>query len=297
MAPRVVFLFCWFFAACCVPLCHAGELWPEDIGRIKQKGKLIVAQYGGVRSGFFFFDDKGQCADIPSCTYEGRRLVGCDIALASQIARSLSVKLELDRSAHDFDSVCRHVALGKADIGISKLSVTVERAQYVRFSSPYVVLRTGILADRLYLAKVKARENVLEFCNRGDTRIGVIGRSSYREFARKAFPRARLVFYDDVDPMLKAVLSGEVHVLYGEQLMLMEKLHKDPKLVLRLRFVPVPKMEDHIAIAVSPRSPNLLAFINVLLSLNHVRAETLQMLKSLLPKEAAQFETAGNTRP
>ena len=295
MAPAMVFFVLWSLLAFCTPLCHGGELWPEDIGRIKQRGKLVVAQFGGVRSGFFLFDDKGKCADLPACSCEGRRLVGCDIALASRIARSLGVKLELDRSARDFDSVCRNVALGKADIGISKLSVTVERAQYVRFTIPYAVLRTGILIDRLRVSKAKARDNVLEFCNRGDTAIGVIGRSAYLEFAREVFPGARLVFYKDIDPMLKGILSGEVHVLYGERLMFMEKLHNDPKLALRLRFAPVPNMEDHIAIAVSPRSPNLLAFINVLLRLNHVRRQTAQILKSLGPPGESQSEAAGET--
>lgn len=295
MAPTVVFFIFWFFVACGVPLCQGSEPWPEDIGRIKQKGKLVVAQYGGVRPGFFFFDDREQWAEMPAWTCEGRRLVGCDIALASRIAQSLGVKLELDRSASDFDLVCRKVALGTADIGISKLSVTVERAQYVRFTIPYAVLGTGILVDRLYLAKAKAGENVLGLCNRGDTEIGVIGRSAYCEFAREAFPRARLVFFEDLDPMLQAILSGEVHFLYGEQFLFMERLHSDPKLALRLLFVPVPRLEDHIAIAVSSRSPNLLAFIDVLLKLNHVREQTAQILESLMPTEETQSEGAGRT--
>jgi len=295
MAPTVVFVIFWFFVVCFAPLCHGNELWPEDIGRIKQRGKLVVAQYGGIRPGFFFFNDGGRWAEMPACAHEGRRLVGCDIALASQIARSLGVTLELDRSASDFDSVCRNVALGKADIGISKLSVTVERAQYVRFTIPYALLRTGVLVDRLYLARAQAGDNVLGLCNRADTEIGVIGESAYREFAREAFPRARLVFYEDLAPMLHAIRSGEVHVLYGEQLLFMERLYSDPRLALRLHFVPVPKIEDHIAIAVSYRSPNLLAFINVLLTLNHAREQTEQILKSLVPTGQAQSEAAGKT--
>ncbi len=295
MAPTAVFLIIWFLVAFWVQPCHGTEPWPEDIKRIKQRGKLIVAQYGGVRSGFFLFDNRGQCADLPSCTYNGMRMVGCDIALASRIAESLGVKLELDRSGPDFDSVCRNVALGKADIGISKLSVTVDRAQYVRFTDPYAVLRTGILVDRVYVAKAKIGKNVLELCNRGDIKIGAIGKSAYREFARKAFPKARLIFYDDIAPMIQGVLKGEIHILYGEQLLLMERLLTDPRLALRLRYVPVPRIEDHIAIAVSPRSPNLLAFINVFLKLNHVREQTAQILKSLVPAAEAQSEAFGTT--
>jgi len=287
MTRTFVVLVLGLFVTCWVSLCHGSEPWPEDINRIKQRGKLIVAQYGGVRAGFFRFDDAGQCPTLPSCLHKGRRLVGCDISLATQIAQSLGVKLQLDRSAADFNGVCRNVALGKADIGISKLSVTVERAQYVRFTTPYAVLRSGILVDRLYLSKAKIGKNPLEICNRSNTRIGIIGKSSYVEFARKAFPRAHLVFYHDVDPMLQAVLRGEVHILYGEELMLMERLHDNPKLALRLRFIPVPKIEDRIAIAVSPRCPDLLAFLNVFLKLNHAYEQAAQILKSLVPAAAA----------
>lgn len=69
--------------------------------------------------------------------------------------------------------------------------------------------------------------------------------------------------------------------------MLMERLHDDPKLALRLTFIPVPKIEDRIAIAVSPRSPNLLAFLNVFLKLNHAHEQAAQILKSLVPAAAA----------
>ena len=296
MASRVIFsVYLCLLVAVWPPLSHGSEPWPDDIGRIKQRGKLIVAQFRGARSGFFFYDDKGRYANLPSCSYNGRRLVGCDIALASQIARSLGVELELDRSAGDFDSVCRNVALGKADVGISKLSITAKRAQYVRFTIPYTILTTGVLVDRLHLAGTKSRKDALELCSREDTSIGVLGRSAYLEFARIAFPCNRLVPYSDLDSMVKGVLGGEIHVLYGEQLLLMGKLHRDPKLALRLRFVPVPRIEDHIAIAVSPRSPNLLAFLNVLLRLNHTREQTAQMLRSLLPAELAQSDATGKT--
>jgi len=132
------------------PQARGGDLFPPDIKRIKDRGKIVVAQYGGIQRGFFAFDDTREDPTRAFFIHEGRRLVGCDIFLANKIARELGVKLELDRSAEDFDSVCTLVASGQADIAISKLSITLYRAQYVRFTNPYSVLQTGILVNRVF---------------------------------------------------------------------------------------------------------------------------------------------------
>jgi polar amino acid transport system substrate-binding protein len=259
------------------------EPWPDDIRKIKERGTIIVAQYRGVEPVFFFFDDAGKFPNQISHVHEGKRLVGCDIALAARIADELGVRLQLDRSAVDYDSVCRNVAMGKADIGISMLSITLKRAQYLRFSSSYAVVRTGILVDRLYVSKSKGTHNVLELCKRKGTRIGIVEGCSYVDFARGVFPRAHFVYYRNFALMLQGLLKGEILALYEDEFEIMTALHRNPNLALRLRFVLAPGVEDHIAIAVPPRSPNLLAFINILLKLGKVRSEVTRLLKLFKP--------------
>ena len=61
--------------------------------------------------------------------------------------------------------------------------------------------------------------------------------------------------------------------LREDEFEIMTALHRNPNLAVRFRFVPVPGFKDHIAIAVPPGSPNLLAFINILLELKKVRSE------------------------
>jgi ABC-type amino acid transport substrate-binding protein len=173
---------------CILALCdgsplNAGDFWPLDIRKIKERGKIVVAQYSGEQLGFFAFDDVGEYPNEPFYIFQGRRLIGCDIVLAVRIAQGLGVELELDRSSKDFNMVCQLVASGRADIGISKLSVTLDRAQYLRFTSPYAVLRTGILIDRLSVSKSKIETNVLALCNHPGARIGVLRASSYVDFA------------------------------------------------------------------------------------------------------------------
>ncbi len=250
-----------------------GDFFPPDIKRIKDRGKIVVAQYDSNERGFFAFDDTKRHSTRHSLVYQGRTLVGCDIFLAKKIAHELGVELELDRSAQSFDSVCPLVASGQADIAVSKLSITLPRAQYVRFSDPYVILQTGILVNRLFASRAKEDADVIKLCNRPKTKVGVIWKSAYVHFAKRLFPKADLVFYKDFESMVKAVLSGEVQALYDERIGILYALNQDQSIALRFRFVPVCGLKDKLAIAVSPNSPNLLAFINVLLGLEEVKTE------------------------
>jgi ABC-type amino acid transport substrate-binding protein len=278
----MAFLFTGLVVASVLPA-RGGELWPHDIRRIKERGKIIVAQYGGVDPAFFFYDDAKEFPGQVSYAYEGRRLIGCDILLATRIAEQLGVQLQLDRSLMDYESVCRYVASGKADIGVSMLSVTLKRAQYLRFSSPYAVVRTGVLVDRLYVSKSKGTHNVLELCNTQGTRIGVARGCSYVDFAKKVFPNAHFVYYEDFERMLQGLLSGGIHALYEDEFEIMTSLTRNPRLALRLRFVLVPSVKDYVAVAVPPDSPNLLAFIDILLTLEQTRSEIAQLIKLVAP--------------
>jgi hypothetical protein len=56
-------------------------------------------------------------------------------------------------------------------------------------------------------------------------------------------------------------------------------LHNNPRIALWLRFFAVPDFKDTIAIAVSPSSPNLLAFINLFLDLKQIKTELKRFLK------------------
>jgi polar amino acid transport system substrate-binding protein len=291
MFKLAAFLVCTCALVSVLP-CYGSELWPEDIRKIKERGKLIVAQYGGEQPGFFAYDDDYEHPDQLSCVSDGRRLVGCDIFLAVRLSQALGVRLELDRTVRDFDSVCQLVAQGKADMGISMLSVTLKRAQYLRFSSPYTAVRTGVLVDRLYVSKAKAKGNVLALLNRSGTKIGVRGACSYTTFAREAFPNASFVVYHEFDPMIRGVLNGEIDAMFEDQLHIMHRLHRNPKLAVQLHFVLVPTVKDPIAIAVSPDSPNLLAFINLFLEMQHIRTAIEKLLRSLVPSVGPRIGTA-----
>ncbi|HEL1075100.1 TPA: transporter substrate-binding domain-containing protein [Streptococcus equi subsp. zooepidemicus] len=100
--------------------------------RIQEKGKLVVA----VSPDYAPFEFKA--------LVDGKdTIVGADIELAQAIADELGVKLEL--SAMNFDNVLSSLQTGKADIAISGLSYTKERAKVYDFSEAYYETENAIL--------------------------------------------------------------------------------------------------------------------------------------------------------
>lgn len=107
---------------------------------IKEKKKLVVA----VSPDYAPFEFKALVNGKDT-------VVGADIELAKAIAKELGVKLEL--SSMSFDNVLSSLKTGKADIAISGLSYTKERAQAYDFSEAYYKTENAILIKKSDLNK------------------------------------------------------------------------------------------------------------------------------------------------
>ena len=107
---------------------------------IKEKKKLVVA----VSPDYAPFEFKALVNGKDT-------VVGADIDLAKAIAKELGVKLEL--SSMSFDNVLSSLKTGKADIAISGLSYTKERAQAYDFSEAYYKTENAILIKKSDLNK------------------------------------------------------------------------------------------------------------------------------------------------
>lgn len=67
--------------------------------------------------------------------YDDGKIVGIDVELGTAIADRLGMKLEVKDM--EFDSIITAIQSGKADIGISGMTVTEDRLKNVNFSIPY----------------------------------------------------------------------------------------------------------------------------------------------------------------
>ncbi len=270
----LLMLFCYPM----VDLNAAGD-FPPDIKRIKDRGVLIVAQYDGEERGFFEFAKGDGQVGATGVAFQGRPMVGFDIELARDIAQELGVALNLNRSAQTYDSVCRVVAAGKADIAISSLSITLERAQYVNSTQPYAELNLGVLVDRLFEARSRPFETAVQLCNRPEARIGLWETTSIVSYAKRLFPRAHLVLLPGLDEMRKALLNGAVDGIMSDEYDLLHMLRSNPSDSIKARFHAVTGLTDELGIAVRPDSPNLLNFLNLFLKRNKIKLDVQQILE------------------
>lgn len=253
--------------------------YPPDIQKIKERGRIIVAQYSGVQKGFFEYVTGDLPQSDPGFVHEGRRISGLDIFLAARIAKVLGVDLTLDRSCPDYDAVCERVARGRADVGISKLSITLKRAQYVRFTEPYANLHMYLLVDRFHESKARLKGRVIRYCREEKVRIAVLKRSAIEDYLARLFPNCEAAAYDTLEQEIEALLKGEIHFALDDSAAIIWRLKASPELSLRLRAIAIPGYTDPIAMVVSPESPNLLALLNVMIADEDIRKRVDQALK------------------
>ena len=270
------------------PAFCADAPYPLDIKKIKDRGKLIVTQFSGERPGFFMFDNENKYPTYPSYDYQGQRLIGFDIEIAKKIADRLGVDLELRRTEKSFTNLCKIVGRDEADLAISKITITMDRGQYVNFTKPYVILRIGLLLNRVLEVKANRKNDIFHLLNNPLAKIAVQKGTSWVPFGRDLFPKAQLIEYPSMDKALNAVESGKTLAFLNDEWNIASKLKQRPELTLRVRLEFVPDIKSGISIAVSPNSPNLFQFLNLMIERDQMSTTPNALLETYFSAGSAQ---------
>jgi len=240
---------------------------PADIGRIKQRGELVIAMLAN---------------DTPPFFYERNgKLVGLDVDLAKSIAKALNVEIRFNREAKSFDEVHELVAQRRADLGISALSRTLTRAQIVHFSQPYLTLNHALVINRVAFARLDSKMRLEDAIRQYSGRLGVISGSSFAEYAKTNFPKAKVTEYPNWNEVLKGVSTGEVVAAYGDEFDAKSIFKQTPSAALKLRTVTFKDLEDTLGIAVGVNDPTLLVFVNQMLSQQRDKLDVQKVLNAL----------------
>lgn len=251
-------LLAFFFALASATFAMAqdsGEERPvnrHDMEEIISRGELRVAITAVDQAPFYFVDKSGN-------------LAGYDIDLAHKMADELGVKLVISREAATFNDLVPLVSSGKADLAISKLSRTLTRSKFVKFSTPYMTFRQGILFNRLQLAKVASEDSVNQFVRNYVGTMGVIAKSSYANYAKENFPNATLMEYPTWEAAVDALTRGEVLSVYRDELELKKVLSSVPNSALLFKPIYFRDLTDPLAIAVKSSNTQLLFWVNIFL--------------------------------
>jgi ABC-type amino acid transport substrate-binding protein len=233
-------------------LSTSGVPLPPDIAAIKKRNVLVVAMTKQDSPPFYSGD-----AD---------HLQGLDIDIAKSIAHILNVPVEFRRDADSFADVAEQVRDGRADMAISKLSITPPRLQTLRFSVPYLRLKQAMIVNRLWLSKNLDGKEPYEVIRNFNGRLSFIKNSSYETFAKINFPNAEYNSEVDWGKIVEDVMSGRSAGAYRDEFEMKKISFEKPDAALSTKVITISDAVDDIAVAVNYQSPQLLAIIDYVIT-------------------------------
>lgn len=254
-----------------------------DIQRILQEEKLVVAILAADAPPMIMTNEEG----VP---------VGFEVDLARDIGKKLGVAVEFVRTAGSYDAVALMVARGEADVAVSFLSRSVERAKKVFFTVPYIVQSAQLIYNRVAWAKLRAKYRWLEEIRQipnskaaATVEFGVLEGSVYEENAERDFPGIRLRVYESFPEMITAVRAGEILGAYHGEIRIGYQMRQHPEYAIYIGVQPaIRNVSSDISIAVRPDAPNLLRWLNLYLGSHVGVLDAQEVIKRYEDSQASQ---------
>lgn len=179
--------------------CSAGKSGKQSaVDQIKAKKQLVVA----MNPDFAPFEYKTMV--------DGKnKVVGSDVKLAQAIADELGVELVI--SEMSFDNVLNSLKSGKADIAISGISATKERAKIYDFSEPYYKARNVVVTQAADADKYTSAGSL------ADKSVAVQKGSVQEKVAKEQLKGINPVSLAGPGPMINELSAGKVEAAVLEE--------------------------------------------------------------------------------
>jgi len=222
-----------------------------EFNEIHERGYIVFAMVARDNKPFFYRDE------------QTGELIGLDVEIAYTIANRLGVRAVFNRDATTFDGVIMKVAQGKADIALSKLSITPRRAELVRFTKPYFIFRQTLLINRLEFAKIGTENQLPQFIRNFRGTIGVLDNTSYVNFAQVNFPEAQIITFDNWNNAADALFAGDLLAIYRDEgeILILNATRNDASILTKP--VAIGDKRDLLAMAVSSERAFLQNWLNI----------------------------------
>lgn len=222
-----------------------GSSTKEDtsLADIKSKGKLVVAMSPDYAP--FEFKTLVNGKDT---------IVGADVEIAKAIADKLGVGLEL--SPMSFNNILASVSSGKADIGISGISATAERAKTFDFSDIYYDASNVVLINKADADKYTAIDSL-----KGKS-VGAQKGSIQEGIVKDQMKDAHLVGLPLVTEMVTQLQSGKLDAIVLEDTIAQGYVKKNDSLAISSIAFKEDDSEPGSAVALAKGKSSLKKAIN-----------------------------------
>ena len=235
-----------------------------DIAAIKKKNVLIIAMTKKDVPPFFSGD--------------AENIRGLDVEIGRRIGVLIGVPVEFRRDAESFAEVVEQVRDGRADLAVSKLSITGPRLLTVRFSDPYIKLKQAMIINRLWLSQNSQGREVYEVLRTFNGKISFIKNSSYDTFARTNFPKAVYMPEDSWDTIINNVTNGTIAAGYRDEFEIKKISFEKPEAAITTKTVTISDSIDNIAVAVNNNSIQLLSVVNYVIRNEYSNIDTKKLM-------------------
>ena len=225
----------WIAAAVAVWAFSASPANADALDTVRKANKVRIGIDLGLPP-YGMMDDKLQPA-------------GVDVEVARKLAKDLGVELEIVSSTGA--SRVPNLQTNKADLIISTLSITPERAKVIDFSVPYMPIQTIVFAPKSFkIAGMADLDGKKVATSRGtgmDTQL-----------TREA-KGANLVRYEDDATLITAAITGQADIIGGTGAHLATVIDKSPDRQMERKFV---TQNFLAAIGLRKNEPELLGWVN-----------------------------------
>ena len=207
----------------------------DTLDEIRKAGKIRIAIDLAIPP-FGMTDDKMQPA-------------GSDVDLARLLAKDLGVQLEIVTTTGP--TRIPFLQTNKADLVVSTLSITPDRAKVVDFSVPY--------ADHPSVVAGMKTATIKQMSDLDGKKVAVVrGTTQDTDLTRQA-KGAQLVRYEDDATMALAFASGQVDIIATARSLLPAISKKNPARTLEPKIT---MQTFYLAIGLRKDEPKLLAWVN-----------------------------------
>ncbi len=133
------------------------------------------------------------------------KLVGFEVDVSERLAKDMKIKLELVPTA--FDGIIAGLLGAKFDVIITGISVRTQRALSINYTIPYARSGQVLVGSK----KLTAGMSTLEDFNNASVSISSRRGSVGSQAAKKLFPKAAHLHFDDDPSVFQEVLNGKAH--------------------------------------------------------------------------------------
>lgn len=174
---------------------------------------------------------------------------GSDVDTARLLAKDLGVELEIVTTTGP--TRIPMLQTGKADLVISTLSITADRAKVIDFSLPY--------ADHLSVVAALKTLSIKDMADLNGKKVAVVRGTTQDSDLTQQAKGAQLVRYEDDSTMALAVASGQADILATARSLLPAINKKNPAREVETKIV---MQTFHLAVGLRKNEPRLMEWVN-----------------------------------